>query len=666
MTSKRFGVIRWWVLATSMLCFFGCGSRVTDDTGTETHWLKKCSSDVECSVGLSCLCNVCTRGCEPTEGCPNQAPHCVASESLECEDARAAAVCYSKSEQDLIGKGDAGAETPLAHFEIPALDDARPNPEWCDSLRWCWESPGAPGERFFAFSADRRFAVGERGVVFSMSDGYLPLLSVADLTSVIVIDGRPWVGSHEGVWSFVGRGWARQSDVGVSALAVTRDGEVWALRGDTVARFDGTVWIATAPTPKRKEMLVFHDLTANADGTVTVVGTYFIDKTTHEGVLFTWDGKSWTEQAAGFATGTVRFLEGPATPYVYHVPNDGDDTTARVYEPARNWRIVAERESSAGGTVFWGPDDNWWLANPGAVFSFEEPSSKVPDGVTCAAAINWDRRTVLCADERGGLNFITALTDGSIVAAPGWPTFPPHLPETFETQPTPVWAHRNEAWGVSATDVWRAPLEHYDGSRWEDGRAKGDTFVARSIEGTASDDVWFAGDTELRRWDGTELSNIELLAPTGAQRILDVRIVDASHRWILLENVAAPFRAAIAAGAGDGWVLEYEMELEQPRWHGSLAGASEDSMWATLGHQVLRRTEAGWSIVAELQASEAVLDAVSDDDTLWLVSDNYLYWLQGTDDLALAAYRTGGLQRLALTRTYVWNFDGPYVRKLAR
>src|SRR5690606_3442157 len=137
------------------------------------------------------------------------------------------------------------------------------------------------------------------------------------------------------------------------------------------------------------------------------------------------------------------------------------DLKARVYEPARGWRVVAERDSSANGTVFWGPDGKWWLANDGSMFSFDDQSPKVPAGVTCGAAINWDTRTVLCADERGGLNFITAHADGSIVATPGWPTFPSHVPETFGSQPTPVWAHRNEAWGVSATDVWRAPLERY-------------------------------------------------------------------------------------------------------------------------------------------------------------------------------------------------------------
>src|SRR5690606_25828004 len=192
---------------------------------------------------------------------------------------------------------------------------------------------------------------------------------------------------REGVWSFVGRGWVRNSDVPVSALAVTRDGEVWALRDDTVARLDGTRWIPTAPTPNRQEMLFFHDLVANTDGTVSVVGTYFIGKSNSEGVMFTWDGKAWTEQAAGFATGTVRFLEGPATPYVYHVPDNSDDLKARVYEPARGWRVVAERDSSANGTVFWGPDGKWWLANDGSMFSFDDQSPKVPAGVTCGAAI---------------------------------------------------------------------------------------------------------------------------------------------------------------------------------------------------------------------------------------------------------------------------------------
>lgn len=664
-SKSRWGAVGLLIGAVSALGAFGCGSRVTEDTGTETHWLKACTSDEECGGRLACLCNLCTRECSELNACPSQAPHCVGGEALDCSGDQQIAVCYAESESDLIAKSDdsdSGVSTVPIKLQVPDVDDRRPAPGACDESGWCWESPAAPGERFSAFSADRQFAVGERGTVFSMTEGYLPPPTASDLLAVVTLDEQPWVASSSGIWSYSARGWNRHSEVGASALAVTPTGEVWALRGANVVRLDIETWVDMTPTPAQPEVLMLHDMVANTDGSISVIGSYFQSKTTSRGVLFTWEGKSWREQAAGFDTGDLEFLEGPANPYVYHVPSSGDDSTARVYEPALDWQVIAEREGANLGTVFWGPDGHWWLGSDGAVFSFDEPDNKVPSGITCGVAINWDARTVLCAGEAGGLSFISASKGGTIEASPGVPTFEPYLAETFTSQPTPVWAQTNEAWATSPTDVWRAPLEHYNGRIWQSLLGEGDAFSAQIIDGAASDDVWFASETELRHWDGNAVSTFPLPAAGAPIHILSVRAAEGV--WVLMETTSEPFQVLIASDTGEGWVTEYQAETNVTHGYGTIAGGGVDK-WATLGHEVLRQQNGVWSVFTELDANEWIMHSASDDDTLWLITDTNVYHVDG-GGLSLAGYRPAALQRLALTPGHVWNFGGGYVRKLPR
>jgi hypothetical protein len=576
-------------------------------------------------------------------------------------------VCYAESESDLIGKGDSDSGAPLEPFklQVPDEDTTRPDQDACDTFGWCWESPGAPGERFYAFSDDRRFAVGERGTVFSIGEGYLEPPTMSTLESVIVIDDQPWVGSGSGVWSYSARGWTSQSEVGVSALAVTPSEQVWAIRGNAVVQLEVETWIDRTPIPEGKEMLFFNDLVANDDGTISVIGSYFHSKSEWEGVLFTWDGSEWFEQAAGMQTGNLRFLEGPATPYVYGLPLNGDETKARVYLPARDWQVVAERDSGVVGTVFWGPDSQWWLAGEDGVFSFDETQSKVPSEVTCGVAINWDTHTVLCAAYGGGLNFVTASDDGVIDTAPGLPAFPAYAAETFGQQPVPVWAQANEAWGLSPSDVWRAPLEHYNGRSWQSLLTSGDTFVAHTIEGVAADDVWFAGENELRHWDGRAVSSVELPIGGAPHEVLSVRALDASHVWVLVETTVEPYLALIFSYSGEGWSTEYQSTIDFTHQYGAIAGANVEDMWVATDHEVLRLQDGAWLRLIDLDPADPIRHAASDDANLWLLTDSNVFRLEGAE-LVLVGYRPEAMQRLVLSPDYVWNLDGSYVRKLAR
>lgn len=45
-----------------------CGEARTEDTGSETHWLLRCNSDLECGEG-SCECGVCSKPCDTSADC---------------------------------------------------------------------------------------------------------------------------------------------------------------------------------------------------------------------------------------------------------------------------------------------------------------------------------------------------------------------------------------------------------------------------------------------------------------------------------------------------------------------------------------------------------------------------------------------------------------------
>lgn len=45
-----------------------CGARVDNDTGSESHWLSACNSDVDCGSG-ACECGLCTQACTSSAEC---------------------------------------------------------------------------------------------------------------------------------------------------------------------------------------------------------------------------------------------------------------------------------------------------------------------------------------------------------------------------------------------------------------------------------------------------------------------------------------------------------------------------------------------------------------------------------------------------------------------
>lgn len=79
MKSQLQSYLSLFTLTTLGLSASGCGARSTDATDTQTSWLSSCEEDSDCGSHLTCLCGVCTRGCDAEPDCrdlANQA-HCL-------------------------------------------------------------------------------------------------------------------------------------------------------------------------------------------------------------------------------------------------------------------------------------------------------------------------------------------------------------------------------------------------------------------------------------------------------------------------------------------------------------------------------------------------------------------------------------------------------------
>jgi hypothetical protein len=104
----------------------------------------------------------------------------------------------------------------------------------------------------------------------------------------------------------------------------------------------------------------------------------------------------------------------------------------------------------------------------------------------------------------------------------------------------------------------------------------------------------------------------------------------------------------------------------------TIAGTA-GNLWAAFGQTVLRFDGTTWTQAWQF-ASEVdgvgqthkvgIIDAATDGDALWLLTDAGVYLLRDG-----AVERRGyyaGLEQLSLTADYVWNFDGRSSRRFAR
>lgn len=667
--NARNDYLHWFTVLLLGVGATNCGSQTTD-TGTETHWLTACETDTQCGR-LSCVCGFCTTTCDTSSTCPNRAPHCVSTSELECDNGGASAMCWDEPAELNVASSEPGKESapPAGSSDagtggtIPKLDPAQLQ---CRTDGWCWLSPDAPGERIYALTPDGMFAVGAGGTVFERDAGYHPSPTSSDLTLVSRWGDSLWVGGPDGVWLRTAEGWSMVSDGGVSAMVASSESELWAIRGGDVALFSEGEW-TTADLPQpAKDGLMLRDVTALEDGSVLVLGSYQPARDNGEGTLFSWDGTSWTESPAGLATGDVRFLKGGPGVYAYHVPDNGDDTIMRVFDVTNGWEIVADDHGDVGSAVFWGPDGELWFSADGSLFHFNETTPLVssPD-TNCTVVAAPEADEILCSEVRGGLTRISA-AEGTLVASIPGPTFPATLPDTFGTQPVPVWAQATTAWAAAADDVWRAPLEHFDGSQWLSHVEPAGTFSATAIDGTSSNDVWFAGGSEVRRWDGASVNTAALADNDMIGQVLALRASAANSVWALVQTDSKPAEIQIQRYNGRSWAVVYRQDAGVATYsRGAIVGTQPTDLWAAFGQTLLRYDGAAWTTVVQLDAGETLLDAAADDADVWVLTDRHVYQVGGTELVDKGPY-VAPLDHLAVSMDHLWTFDGVYALQLAR
>jgi hypothetical protein len=516
----------------------GCSSRSTD-TGTETHWLLSCDKDSECGGGTSCLCGVCTVTCVTNDGCPAAAPVCATPSADRCSSGPIEAVCLdlqstpassdpsnsdpSNSDPSNSDPGDSapgpGDEVELLPPNLELGTKAISSASNCDDAGWCWYS-GAPEDHFTAISPDGKYAVGRSGVVFDTSGVYLERPTALQLDSVVTHENDVWVADGTRVWRKRANGREEETSAGVFKLAVGEDGTLWGISHDgNLMRRDNGEWSAVElPRTTTSEGARFlDDLTTHGDGRVWVSGQY-LNGRIGDGTVWVLEEDGWREYPSNKRTGSPRFLAGANAPYVYALPEDRSDGVV-VYAPKRGWATVAASSEPAVKLLFWSPDGQLWKSTEQGLARFDDESAtssgSAPLGnkTGCTVTVAWDNQTVLCSRLSGGLSYLTPGEGGLLVERQPIPEREALDPKAFGESPTPVWAQDATAWAASVNDVWKMPLDHYDGATWASFLESDDDFEPFRLSGTGSSDVWFLSESQLRHWDGAEVSLVSLPPP---------------------------------------------------------------------------------------------------------------------------------------------------------
>jgi len=231
----------------------------------------------------------------------------------------------------------------------------------------------------------------------------------------------------------------------------------------------------------------------------------------------------------------------------------------------------------------------------------------------------------------------------------------------WDAVPVALWADSDVAWGTGASDVWRAPLEHFDGTAW----ATMADATAVDIDGSAPDDVWFAlaVDTfyadevpHLLRWNGQELREEILSQEWSTYRILHVRSFGPTETWIAAQG---PERARIARFDGVQWsvMLEVESISWQQHW-GALEGVSADDLWVAAVDGVHHFDGDAWTTPLVPGADEERFSSLAvDGGEVWVLGSRYAYRRRESRFIP-EEYAHDPLSRIELTSGHVWAHDG--------
>lgn len=559
----------------------------------------------------------------------------------------------------------------------------------CDDAAWCWDS-GAPGEYFVAISSDGKYAVGGSGAVFDTAGVYLERPPVRSLVAVVSHEDDVWGAGDSGVWRKVSHGWEKETSARVLKLVVDKDGTVWGpVRDGGVMRRRNGEW-AELQLPRSSvydATRLLDDITTHEDSRVWVAGTYLTGRA-GDGTVLVFREDEWLEYPSNQRTGSPKFLAGAEAPYMY-APGDGSEGTV-VYAPNRGWASVAITPDPNVQLLFWSPDGQLWKSSYERIASFDDEDASLNNTIACNATVAWDDQTVLCARVTGGLSYLSPGMDGALLESQ--PTLKRDAldPQVFGALPTQVWAQDATAWASAVDDVWKAPLDHYDGVTWRSYLPSDEEFEPFRISGTGSSDVWFLSERELRHWDGTEASVVALPTPESSSddakpsfQLVTVHAFTETDVWVM-RQVQEGGTTMVEFLHGDGSVWETSYRAVTEDWasvlttegvvhNGGTFTGSPNDLWATFGQSVFHFDGSDWSSVWRFPSEEGgvgqlrvtrIIDAAADGDELWLSTDTGVYLLRN-GEITVQGYEVG-LPRLSLSADYVWNFDGERARYFAR
>jgi hypothetical protein len=210
---------------------------------------------------------------------------------------------------------------------------------------------------------------------------------------------------------------------------------------------------------------------------------------------------------------------------------------------------------------------------------------------------------------------------------PSGPLAEPSNAERFQwgEVPAAVWAGVNVAWGASGNDVWAAPRRHFDGNEWTDVPGAGEF---RSIDGSASDDVWFTDEGGvLSHWNGTTLERIESVPEDGeSPRFTALEAVGRNDVWVVDQQIGT---MRVLHFDGQQWSLSVAVPYDLSRtplvpYLSSVAG----NLWYSTNTELMQFDGSDWHSRVTFEGYQP-LPISADAADVWVATFSQLFKWDG-------------------------------------
>lgn len=305
------------------------------------------------------------------------------------------------------------------------------------------------------------WAVGDQGTILRW-DGATWAAEASPVKDQLVYLTSIWGTSNKDIWvtgdnglilHYDGTNWTKSDSQTTNRLRSvwgTGSGDVWAV-GDmgTVRRWNGTSWLS--PALVNAGMTRLESVWGAGVNTVWASGTETNTQGQSEGVIYAWNGSTWSK-LAGLDTAGWANINGKA--------------------PSNGWAV------GANGSIAQYDGTKWTLTTSQVVKEF---------------------RSV----------WMTAQDDGWAVGAGGqiyrWDSL------TWKPQPGVTTVDLKAVWGTSRDDVWavgnQGTVLHFTGSAWASIATGSTATFLSGIAGNGPNDVWIAGD-DIVHWDGSAWNKV--------------------------------------------------------------------------------------------------------------------------------------------------------------